>query len=107
MSTTSFTSSQIGLLLAPPVLLGTTYFAFKELAVRLGSARGYLAGFLFYWICWCFLLSLLTVGPGGLREMFKPPQPMFGKPNWLGVFLLVGSTADDVCYQVPRRSEGR
>jgi hypothetical protein len=90
MSATSFTSSQIGLLLAPPVLLGTTYFAFKGLAARLGPARGYLAGFLFYWICWCFLLPLLTVGLGGLREMFRAPQPLFGKPNWLGVFLLVG-----------------
>ncbi len=85
-----FTSSQIGLLVAPPILLGTTYFAFKELAVRLGPARGYLAGFLFYWSCWCFLLSLLTVGPDGLREMFKAPQPLFGKPDWVGLLLLLG-----------------
>lgn len=45
---------------------------------------------MFYWICWCFLLSLLTVGPDGLREMFKAPHPMFGKPNWLGLLLLLG-----------------
>lgn len=86
----SFTSSQIALLAAPPILLGTTYFAYKWLAAWLGLARGYLAGFLFYWICWCFLLSLLTVGPDGLREMFKAPSPTFGKPNWLGLFLLLG-----------------
>jgi membrane protease YdiL (CAAX protease family) len=85
-----FTSSQIALLAAPPVLLGTTYFAYKELATRLGPARGYLVGFLFYWVCWCFLLSLLTVGIDGLREMFRVPQPMFGKPNWLGLLLLLG-----------------
>ncbi len=60
----------------------------RGLAVWLGPARGYLAGFLFYWIRWCFLLSLLTVGPGGLREMFKAPHSMFGKPNWLGLFIL-------------------
>lgn len=73
-----------------PILLGMIYFAYKGLAAWLGPARGYLAGFLFYWICWCFLLSLLAVGPDGLREMFEAPHPTFGKPNWLGLFLLLG-----------------
>jgi len=86
----SFTSSQIVLLAAPPVLVGTTYFAFKGLASWLGPGRGYLAGFLFYWVCWCFLLSVLTVSPDGLREMFKISRPMFGKPNGLGLLLLLG-----------------
>jgi membrane protease YdiL (CAAX protease family) len=90
MSGPSFSSSQITLLAAPPVLLATTYFAFKVLAARLAPARGYLLGFLFYWICWCLLLSLFTVGPGGLRAMFKAPHPTFGKPNWLGLLLLLG-----------------
>ncbi len=31
---THLTKSQIGLLVTPPVLLGTTYCAYKELAVR-------------------------------------------------------------------------
>jgi hypothetical protein len=57
MSVPSFTLSQIGLLLAPPLQLGTTYLAYRWLAAWLGPERGYLAGFLFYWICWCFLRS--------------------------------------------------
>ncbi len=85
-----FTSPQLALILAPPFLLLTTYLTFRYSAAWLGPARGYLIGFLFYWICWCFLLPLLTVGPDGLQEMFKAPQPTFGKPNWLGAFLLVG-----------------
>ena len=89
MSIPSFSSTQIVLLAAPPGLLITTYFAFKLLAGRLGPAQGYLAGFLFYWIVWCFLLVLLTVGPQGLREMFKAPHPAFGTPNWLGLLLLL------------------
>ncbi len=86
----SFAPSQIVLLVVPPALLGTTYFAFKGLAAWLGPARGYLAGFLFYWIFWCFLASVLIVGPEGLREMFGTPSPRFGKPAWLGFLLLLG-----------------
>ena len=36
----SFTSSQIALLAAPPILLGTTYFAYKGLAAWLGACAG-------------------------------------------------------------------
>ena len=90
MRALQFTGPQIALVSAPPCLLLTTYLAFRYAAARLGPGRGYLAGFLFYWICWCCLLPLLTVGPEGLREMFQAPQPMFGRPNWLGAFLLVG-----------------
>jgi membrane protease YdiL (CAAX protease family) len=35
-------------------------------------------------------LPLLTVGIGGLRAMFRTPHPAFGRPNWLGVLLLLG-----------------
>jgi len=82
-------SIQTTLLLTPPILLVTTYFVYKGLASRFGPQRGYLGGFLFYWICWCFILPFLTIGPGGLKEMFQPPQPQFGKPAWLGPFLLI------------------
>jgi hypothetical protein len=71
-------------------LVLTTYLAFRHAAVWLGPERGYLLGFLFYWIFWCLLLSLFAVGTDGLRKMFKLPRPRFGKPNWLGVLLLVG-----------------
>ena len=84
------TSTQIVLIVAPPFLVLTTYFAFRHAAVWLGPERGYLVGFLFYWIFWCFLLPFLTVGVDGLRGMFQSPQPTFGTPNWLGVLLLLG-----------------
>jgi hypothetical protein len=77
-------------LAAPPILPGTTILAFQRLAVCLGPARGYLVGFLFYWIGWCFLLPLLTLGPHGLREMLRVLQPTFGKPGSLRLFLLLG-----------------
>lgn len=85
-----FTSPQIGLILAPPILLLTTYLTFRYSAAWLGPARGYLIGFLFYWIIWCFLLPFLTVGLEGFRQMFGSPNPTFGRPNWLSIILLVG-----------------
>jgi len=90
MGTLPYTSPQLVLILAPPFLLLTTRLAFRYAADRFGLARGYLRGFLFYWVCWGFLLPLLAVGAEGVREMFKTPQPAFGKPDWLGVLLLVG-----------------
>ncbi len=72
----------------------------------LGPARGYLAGFLFYWICRCFLLPLLTVGAEGLREMFKTPQPMPGKPDRLWVFLLVGPPLVMYITRFPAEAKG-
>lgn len=89
MESIVLTRAQVILLVAPPILVITTYFTYKWLAARLGPERGYLGGFLFYWIVWCFLLSLLTVGPEGLREMFKAPNPTLGKPAWLRLILLL------------------
>jgi hypothetical protein len=84
------TSSQGVLIAAPPILAASTYLVFRYGAARLGPARGYLVGFLFYWLVWCFLLPGLTVGSEGFRRMFGPPEPTFGRPGWLGVLLLVG-----------------
>jgi len=85
-----FNKKQIILLAAPPVLLVTTYLAYSSLAAWLEPVRGYLGGFLFYWILWCGLLPLLVVGPNGLREMFKDVRPRFGRPAWLGLLFLIG-----------------
>lgn len=52
--------------------------------------RGYLGGFLFYWIVWCGLLPLWVVGPKCLREMFKDAHPRFGEPAWVGLLFLIG-----------------
>ena len=57
-----FSTRQIILLLTPPLLLATTYLAYRLLVPRLGCSRGYLAGFLFYWIGWCLILPLALLG---------------------------------------------
>jgi hypothetical protein len=42
--------NQIALLIAPPLLLATTYAAYQLLLRRYGKKWSYLGGFLFYWI---------------------------------------------------------
>lgn len=88
-SMSTFTRNQIALIAAPPVLLLTTYLTFKVMGAWLGPKRGYLAGFLFYWVCWCILFPLWAVGPDGLRNMFKAARPPFGEPGWLGFIFIV------------------
>ncbi len=85
-----FNNKQKILLIAPPLLLVTTYFVFNFLAGVLGSINGYLGGFLFYWIIWCGLLPLFLLGPNGIRNLFKDAHPRFGKPAWLGLLFLIG-----------------
>ena len=66
------TLEQSDLILTPFLLLGTTRFAFQKLVFRFGTKTGYLGGFLFYWIIWCFGISWWILGavfpssaPGG------------------------------------------
>ena len=78
------------LLASPPLLLISTFFLFRFLSNNFGRQKAYLYGFLFYWLFWCLILPLITVGLEGLLEMFGKPIPKFGKPGWLGFLLLLG-----------------
>ncbi len=106
MGTLQFSASQLVLIAAPPALLLTTYLTFRLSAARLGTARGYLIGFLFYWVGWCLLLPLSTVGPDGLRQMFGAPHPKFGRPDWLGIILLAGPPLAVFATQFPAQVKG-
>jgi membrane protease YdiL (CAAX protease family) len=90
MNKESLSKKQFVLLVAPPILLTTTYAGFYFLGKSVGPVYGYLGGFLFYWIFWCFLFPLWAVGVKGFRAMFKKPHPPFGKPAWLGIVFLIG-----------------
>lgn len=62
--------NQITLLIVPWLLLGTTYLVYQLLARRFGKKRGYLGGFLSYWIGWCLLFPLVLLGPHALVHLF-------------------------------------
>lgn len=72
--------NQITLLIVPWLLLGTTYLVYKLLARRFGKKRGYLGGFLFYWIGWCLLFPLVLLGPHTLVHLFRSVGSPFGQP---------------------------
>jgi membrane protease YdiL (CAAX protease family) len=93
---------QIILILAPVLLLLTTYFAFRQLVSRFGPRRGYLAGFLFYWIAWGFLLPLWLLGPQGVARLYRLGFPILGNPAWLGALLLIFPLLLGYGYAFPR-----
>ena len=90
MNIQSYNYQHIILLASPPLLLISTFFLFRFLSSNFGRQKAYLYGFLFYWLFWCLILPLITVGFKGLLEMFGEPNPRFGKPGWLGFILLLG-----------------
>lgn len=78
---------QLFLVLLPVLLIVSTYFAFQFFVGAFGLKPGYLAGFLFYWIFWCFIIPLILVGPGGIAGLFKKPEKT--GLGWLNIVLLI------------------
>lgn len=61
---------RIGLILLPWLLLLSTYLVFIASVTLFGLKTGYLFGYLFYWIFWCYLIPFLILGPAGLSAVF-------------------------------------
>lgn len=76
------------LLLAPVLVLGSEYVAFHGLTMLLGPRLGYLAAFALYWLGWCLLFPTWVLGWAGIRAMFGPAHPRWGRPVWLGAAVL-------------------
>jgi len=81
--------NQIALLIAPWLLVATTYLVYQLLERRFGKKRSYLGGFLFYWILWCMLFPLALLGPQTFVRLFRCVPSPFGHPWWLGAFCLI------------------
>jgi uncharacterized protein len=101
-----FTPEQIVLLVTPPVLLASTFLAYRGLVARFGLKRGYFGGFLFYWLAWCLLLPLALLGPGGLGALFRNVAPRYGDPAWLGLLLLLFPLLLGYGFAFPRAVRG-
>jgi CAAX protease family protein len=85
-----FSWNQIILLIAPWLLLATTYLCYQLLMRRFGAKKAYLGGFLFYWVVWCLLFPLALLGPQAIIHLFRSVPSPFGQPWWLGAFCLIG-----------------
>jgi hypothetical protein len=81
--------NQVALLIAPWLLLATTYLVYQLLTRRYGKKWSYLGGFLFYWIGWCLFIPLALLGPRSLARLFQSAPSPFGQPWWLAAFCLL------------------
>jgi membrane protease YdiL (CAAX protease family) len=93
---------KVALLLAPWLLLLSTAAAFRQLSARLGPKRGYLGGFLFYWIFWCLLFPRWVLGPRRLPTLFKPSVAPLRRPTRSDVLLLAVPPAVGFSSAFPR-----
>jgi hypothetical protein len=93
---------RLALILLPVVLLGSTYLVFQKLVAAFGLKLGYLTGFLFYWIVWCFLFSWWLLGADRMLQLFRDVPNWLGRPAWLGALFLVVPLALGYGYAFPR-----
>lgn len=77
------------LIVAPILLIATAFIAFNGFVALFGFPVGYFPGFCFKWLAWCCLVSILILGPDGLRGMFRRADPPVGRPQWLGSLCLL------------------
>jgi hypothetical protein len=76
-------------LLLPVLLVPSTALVFVLASTWLGTALGYVLGFLFYWAIWCLLVPLLILKRAGVGSLFRERAPLFRKANRLPAALLV------------------
>jgi membrane protease YdiL (CAAX protease family) len=76
-------------LVIPFLLIPSTAFVSASLSQRLGKEKGYLLGFLFYWIFWCLLVPMLFLGTDGFFSLFMDKTPLLSRPNWLVAVLFI------------------
>jgi membrane protease YdiL (CAAX protease family) len=76
----------------PSLLLPSTALVFTIASRHLGREKGYLLGFLFYWIVWCLLVPLLLLGRDGFSSLFVDEAPLLSRPNWLAAVLWASIT---------------
>jgi membrane protease YdiL (CAAX protease family) len=85
----NWTMRRVTLLVMPPALLASMSAVYRVAPTRLGARRGYLIGFLCYWVGWCALFPLWLLGRGGLRDLFRDTRPRLGRPAWVGLACLL------------------
>lgn len=61
-------------ILAPPLLIGSTYPLFQLLSRILGETLGWYIGLILYWLIWCGAFTLWLVGKENLRRIIRPQQ---------------------------------
>jgi hypothetical protein len=73
----------------PVVVPLTMRLLFPALARRLGTRRGYLAGFALYW-AGCYLLTIGLLGRHQVQALLRQPARQLPSPRWLPAAALLG-----------------
>lgn len=94
--------TKTALIAAPWLLILTTNLAYQWAVAGLGSKLGYLTGFLFYWIIWCFGFSLWVLGADGVLALLRDGRLRFTSRRWLGLVLLMAPLLLAYGYEFPR-----
>jgi len=71
--------------LAPVLICATMPAVFSLLSNVFGATRGYLFGFIIYWIGWCGILPLWALGSRGFARVFAGSVRPLGRPTWVGI----------------------
>lgn len=68
----------------PFLLLPSARLIFIRESCLLGREKGYLLGFLFYWLVWCLLVPFIHLGRNEFFTLFVDKTPLFFKVKWAG-----------------------
>ncbi len=93
----------------PFLLIPSTALVFIFSARLLNNDWGYLLGFLFYWVIWCYLVPFIFLGKQGVINLFKDESSsLFRKNSWYLIVLLLGTIIGAiVMYFIPRFGDAR
>ena len=88
----------------PVMLISTTALVFYHAASLLGLDWGYLIGFLFYWIIWCYLVPYTILRRSGFIGLFsKSALSLFQIRHWyLGALLLATVVGAITMFFLPK-----
>ena len=94
------------LLLLPLALILTTAFVFYISSNLFGSNLGYVIGFSFYYIFWCYGATLAFLGRKGFVSLFTEVNPLFSKKNYyLIIIFFMIALGTIIMYLIPSINE--
>ena len=67
-------TKQIILLIAPPLLVVSSYFLFQFFSNQLGEKLGWYLGLAVYWLVWCGALTLGLIGKESIKKLIAPQR---------------------------------
>ncbi len=74
---------------APPLIVLSNIVIFQLFKFLWGATWGYLAGFCYYWVCWCILFSFWFIGFKNVKNVYYLGRRLLIKRLWIILPLLL------------------